>query len=903
MQTANLHILEEPAESAFRELSALVGLLTLVTLLALVWTPQGLIGRSAFLYLHLLPEGLSAALAAMIFACAWDNSAAAPKRDLVDVLFCVFLGVAVLDFSHLFNYAVAPESASAPTNAQSLVSYLGSHLLSTLCLLGLALANPRTIAPRWLPGAALAATAVYVALMLWLPSAFPTVVNELFGARNAPDSLVSLLQYGLAALALAPVLLFYKKINSSETVLADYLWAASAVFMLSLIYFAGSSEQVHSDAPLGRINHLIAYWLLYRAALTTYVTRPVRGLRSAVQTLQDMEARLAALTASVADPIVLIAANGRIVLFNLAAEAVLRCTAADALDSSIARFVSPAQRETFLERIGTLAAQGNRSEGSGEHVELIGLRQDGEQFPMEVDITPLWIRGEAHIAAVLHDVTLRQQTEATLSERTSALAEKDELLKLAPVLAWSFDDDRVIFWNGGAQHVYGFNGKEAMDRNPHQLLCTQFPQPLEVLKRKLREDGKWSGELLQYAKGGSELQVATEWMLHSADGGNHKIVVEAISDITQLKQIKAELRQSEQNYRLLVEASPIGIFVVQDEKLVYCNPAFARLLGASRPADLLGMERLTLIHPDYHDLVRARMTALLTHKTSISHAEERFLRADGTEVEVDVCATPFVFNGKPAVQVMVRDLSESRKAARALSQAHEELKEHARRLKELSRQLAMTEERERRAISADLHDEIGQLLAVAKIKLAGVTGIEDAAHWNAAREEIDKLLDRMNLAVRRLALQLSPPVLHRLGLAAALEWLAEELEKDFGLSVTVKDDGNAKPLGFELRTILFRVIRELLINVAKHARARSAQVIMRSDESRLLVVVRDEGIGFDPNIVAHPNEPGHFGLFNVSERMMSFGGTVQIDSGHGSGTVVTITLPLGKHPTEMERAP
>lgn len=901
MQTANLHTSEEPAESAFRELSALVGLLTLVTALALVWTPQGLIGRSTFLYLHLLPEGLSAALAAMIFACAWDNSAAAPKRDVVDVWFCVFLGVAVLDFSHLFNYAVAPESAGEPSRTQSLVTYFGSHLLSTLCLFGLALANPRTIAPRWLPGTALAATAAYVALILWLPSAFPSVVDQLFRANGKPGTLAPLLQYGLVALALVPVLLFYKKLDSSEAVLADYLWAASAVFMLSLIYFAGSSEQVRSDAPLGRINHLIAYWLLYRAALKTYVTRPVRGLRSAVQTLQDMEARLAALTASVADPIVLIAANGRIVLFNLAAETVLRCKAADALDTSIARFISPAQSETFLDRIGTLASQGNRNDGSSEHFELAGLRQDGEEFPLEVDVTLLWIRGQAHIAAVLHDVTLRQQTETKLSERTAALAEKDELLKLAPVLAWSFDDEHIVFWNGGAQHVYGFSGKETMGRNPHQLLCTQFPEPLEALKHKLLEDGKWSGELLQYAKDGSELVVATEWMLHSTDGG-HKIVIEAISDITQLKQIKAELRQSEQNHRLLVEASPIGIFVVQDEKLVYCNPAFAQLLGVSRPTDLLGVGPLTLIHPDYHDLVRARMAMLLTHKTSIPHAEERFLCADGTQVEVDVCATPFVFNGKPAVQVMVRDLSESRKAARALAQAHEELKQHARRLKELSRQLAMTEERERRAISADLHDEIGQLLAVAKIKLAGVAGIEDAAHWHAACAEIESLLDRMNLGVRRLALQLSPPVLHRLGLAAALEWLAEELDKDFELSVAVKDDGNAKPFGLELGTILFRVIRELLINVAKHARVKSAEVILHSDGSRLIVVVRDEGVGFDPDIVAHPDEPGHFGLFNASERIASFGGTLQIDSGRGSGTVVTITLPLGSPPSETGHA-
>jgi light-regulated signal transduction histidine kinase (bacteriophytochrome)/two-component sensor histidine kinase len=208
----------------------------------------------------------------------------------------------------------------------------------------------------------------------------------------------------------------------------------------------------------------------------------------------------------------------------------------------------------------------------------------------------------------------------------------------------------------------------------------------------------------------------------------------------------------------------------------------------------------------------------------------------------------------------------------------------------LSSDLEAAEERERRQIARDLHDDLGQILAAARIRLAGLCGHEQN-DVRAKANEVGALIDRASDSTRSLAAQLAPAVLHELGLYPALEWLGEEIERTFKLKVTTIDDGRPKPLTSEIRSILYRAVRELLINVAKHAHTDSALVEMEQDNAKILVRVSDAGVGYDPSAIVAVPRAG-LGLITVRERLSLIGGAAEIRSIPGTGTVALLSAPL-----------
>ncbi len=144
--------------------------------------------------------------------------------------------------------------------------------------------------------------------------------------------------------------------------------------------------------------------------------------------------------------------------------------------------------------------------------------------------------------------------------------------------------------------------------------------------------------------------------------------------------------------------------------------------------------------------------------------------------------------------------------------------------------------------------------------------------------------------------RISPPVLFDLGLMPALEWLAEDMHRTYGLTVNVSESGSAPKAGLDetLRSVLFRCVRELLANVAKHAKVHDAEVLVVHGADDLTVSVTDAGVGFDPALLTAPGATERFGLVSVRERIGFIGGGLAIDAIPGDGTVATLTVPLRK---------
>jgi signal transduction histidine kinase len=139
-------------------------------------------------------------------------------------------------------------------------------------------------------------------------------------------------------------------------------------------------------------------------------------------------------------------------------------------------------------------------------------------------------------------------------------------------------------------------------------------------------------------------------------------------------------------------------------------------------------------------------------------------------------------------------------------------------------------------------------------------------------------------------------VLYELGFEAAVNWLAKQTRKRFGLEVEFADDGKPKPLNTDIRVLLFQAVRELLVNVVKHARAKKAKVFICRIQKAIQITVEDNGVGFNVEAISAAKDPakGGFGLFNIRERLDQIGGSVIINARAGKGTLITLTAPIEK---------
>lgn len=207
------------------------------------------------------------------------------------------------------------------------------------------------------------------------------------------------------------------------------------------------------------------------------------------------------------------------------------------------------------------------------------------------------------------------------------------------------------------------------------------------------------------------------------------------------------------------------------------------------------------------------------------------------------------------------------------------------KLRNISRELVSTEERERKAIAEDLHDSVTQLLALS------ISRVRSLAHKSDDPEEFRELQEYLEQSIaelRSLTFQISPPVLYDFGLEAALQWLVEDVNNKYGMKLIFTClTQDALPFDREQRAVLYRVIRELVINIIKHAATPNGQIILRTEDDVFIATVEDEGVGFDAN-----SEKSGFGLATLTDRLICLRGRVQIDSCPGEGTIVTISVPL-----------
>jgi signal transduction histidine kinase len=228
------------------------------------------------------------------------------------------------------------------------------------------------------------------------------------------------------------------------------------------------------------------------------------------------------------------------------------------------------------------------------------------------------------------------------------------------------------------------------------------------------------------------------------------------------------------------------------------------------------------------------------------------------------------------------------------AEEHRMQTEHAEQeLRRLSQQLVRAQEDERRNISRELHDEVGQTLTALRVELGNL----EKVRFGADRDFREHMDDSKNLvaqslqSVRNLAAGLRPSILDDLGLGPALEWQAREFSRRTGIPVEVQRDGLPAELPEGHRTCLYRVVQEALTNCARHAEAHEIRIALHTDTHHLSLTVEDDGRGLGGES-AHSNSTGGLGLMGIEERIRELGGTLAIRSELGKGTLLNASIPL-----------
>jgi signal transduction histidine kinase len=237
--------------------------------------------------------------------------------------------------------------------------------------------------------------------------------------------------------------------------------------------------------------------------------------------------------------------------------------------------------------------------------------------------------------------------------------------------------------------------------------------------------------------------------------------------------------------------------------------------------------------------------------------------------------------------------------ADAARRGEAEVQQHQERLQQMASELMLAEERERRRIASVLHDAVVQTLALSKLKVDGLrrttrNGIHDRL------TEIYGLIDESIARTRTLTADLSPPVLYELGLPAAIRWLGDRLRDDHGVSFELEASRKWRPLDEQTRVVLFQAVRELLINVGKHAHATKCRVRLAQEAEKVRIEVEDNGRGFTPTASTNYGAGG-LGLFNIRQRLEYLGGNLALDTMPGKGTRVVLVAPLHLNHPEQQR--
>jgi two-component system sensor histidine kinase UhpB len=362
-----------------------------------------------------------------------------------------------------------------------------------------------------------------------------------------------------------------------------------------------------------------------------------------------------------------------------------------------------------------------------------------------------------------------------------------------------------------------------------------------------------------------------------------------------------QLRAAEAQTRAVMDGAADGIITTDGRGVILSfNRAAGHIFGYP-PHEVVGTNIFTLFVP----VADGRRAEPIPNQVQTGEAkilgegdELQGRRRDGTLFPVEPAVSKIrLMNGRRRYICVVRDLTEQTKYRTELEQEVQQrtqkLWDISERWQATSRRLLETQELERRHLARELHDEVGQTLTATKMNLLAVLRTPGAETAPLLEDGI-ALIDQIISQVRNLSLDLRPSMLDDLGLVPALEWYVDMQARRLGVSAHLETALGDTRLPAPLETACFRLVQEALTNVGRHAQAKQVWVVLRLDRNELVLEVRDDGAGFDVSAAWQRATHGtSLGLYGMRERVELLGGTIEIQSAPGQGTIIQARLPLG----------
>lgn len=631
---------------------------------------------------------------------------------------------------------------------------------------------------------------------------------------------------------------------------------------------------------------------------------------------------LASIIESAMDAIMTIDEDQRIVLFNAAAEHMFGCPAAEALGGSVDRFIPERFRAEHRRAIRAFAASGETHRRMGQLGQVIGLRGDGSEFPLESSISLAKVEGRTLLTVIHRDITNRVQAERELAKERALVS---TILDTAGALVVVLDPEgRIVRFNRACETVTGYTIEEVRGRRVWDLLC--LPEEVESVQAVFRalRSGHYPNEHQNYwlTKRGERRYLAWSNTVLIDDSGAVDAIVGIGLDITERR--KAETLQAEEAMLLTMigQGAPltdilnrICLFVEEYHDgcvcalFEYVHGDFRCTAAPSFPEGSKPLMGEASIKPDLIDrLLSHRERVFVADLTNESFGES--IRAIARTCALDGCWIIPIFSSARramlgALTVFHREAKrptadetnlldvaaslagiacEQQRNQEALQQSHDALKA-------LTARLLTAQDDERRRISRELHDDVNQRLAVLALTVqAAQHGLAPSDPTYAVLQQCYDELAALSEDIRRLAHHLHPSVLDDLGLEVALRAYADDFAKREGLAVTFTAERVPTELSKDVASCLYRIGQESLRNVAKHARASHVTIALQGSQDGVTLTITDDGVGFDTDRVRATGRG--LGLIGMQERVRLVNGIVTIQSRSGKGTSVSAWVPI-----------
>ncbi len=497
----------------------------------------------------------------------------------------------------------------------------------------------------------------------------------------------------------------------------------------------------------------------------------------------------------------------------------------------------------------------------------------------QADLDTLFLIG--NLAAV---EIARKQTEESLRQSEEKYRSVMEASG-EPIVVYD-QEGRVVFLNPAFTRVFGWTMEELLGKRVPYVPEANWPETIAGIEKVLTNpDGYYSYEGNRLTKSGEVLDVIISASAYRDRHGDNQGMIANLRDITARKRAELALRDSEEKYRSVMEASGEPMVVYDTEgRVTYLNPAFTSVFGWTME-ELLGKKVPYVPEPNWPETLAAIEDVFKAPEGYYGFESRRYTK-NGEIIDVIISASAYRDEqGVPRGMVAnLKDITARKRAEEALARSEN-------RLRQLSSQLLSAQETERKRVAQELHDGIGQALTGIRFGLANALGQTEESGTMTMVEPLESLIPVIQGAmeeVRRISMDLRPYILDDLGILATITWCCRIFRSmHTGISIEKETSVREEDVPESLKVVIFRVLQEALNNIAKHSNADLVHVCLHHQDGGIRLSVSDNGDGFDTErVLAGESIRRGFGLTSMKERVQLSGGVFSIHTMSEEGTTI-----------------